>query len=172
MLLKTPAGRNFASENFISEVGNICFSTSIGRSWFKQELSNQIANTPDVLSWLSTVLKLHVEQGESDTVYHVVDHDLIANGDDVQKLSGFIIKGKLYPSTHIDEYAADKEQCTDCGCYVHCYKKIDGKTLCNKCISMSEDSSIRDQGRGASECANCSVTKCDNHMYKNIQRVM
>lgn len=165
VLFKTKEGREYVGDNFLTETGHVCFGTARGREWFKQELSNQISSTPDVLDWVTGVFKMNIEPGESDTCYHVIDENIEATGEHVQKLTGFIIKGKFYSPTHIDEYDIEKEQCSICGARTHCTKKIEDKQVCNKCLTLSEKSEWNRLSEGESRCTSCSVTRCSNHTY-------
>ncbi|NDC22646.1 MAG: hypothetical protein EBZ49_00725 [Proteobacteria bacterium] len=111
------------------------------------------------------------KKGQSDHMYELTETREMVQGDDIYFLRAAIVRGMFVPPHTIKVEKMEKYGCDDCGILAHCTRTIDGKHICNRCASLSDNEKVRQLSGGQKECDKCSVQLCEYNPAKNVLRL-
>lgn len=136
-----------------------------------------VATKPQGLEQVSNLLGLKCIEGRLDTNYELLDSRGIPseniNPSNIYFLEGCMVNGYMVPKSSVRVNEKAKDQCQECGSFVHCTKEIfnhrkdDTETFCNACLIQTDDLRAREKG-DMSLCVDCPDTSCV-HNYIHLR---
>jgi hypothetical protein len=134
-----------------------------------------LSTTDEGIANAMGLFRFHVKRGEPDKSYTYTDTqtrvEMQVRPEDVGLIYGCTLRGKPVSPSQVQVFRREMKSCESCGVQAHCTKDIRNpgtdkiSTLCNTCISLSDDHRISQYGH-LGDCRTCVATKCFHHPAK------